>query len=41
MRLKQLMLALKEDFSLYGHLRMTLISLLVLCVFFLIMELVA
>lgn len=41
MRLKQLMACLKEDFSLYGHLRMTLISLLVLCVFFLIIELVA
>ena len=41
MSLRPLMARLKEDFSLYGHLRMTLISLLVLCAFFLIMELVA
>lgn len=41
MRLKQLMSALKEDFALYGHLRMALISLLVLCAFFLILEVVA
>lgn len=41
MRLKQLMSALKEDFALYGHLRMTLIALLVLCAFFLVMEGVA
>lgn len=41
MRLKQLMSALKEDFALYGHLRMTLIALLVLCAFFLITEVVA
>ena len=41
MRLKQLMLELKEDFALYGHLRMTLIAMLVLCVFFLVQEVVA
>lgn len=40
MSLKQLMVWLKEDFSLYSHLRMTLISLLVLCVFFLVQEVV-
>lgn len=40
MRLKQLMSALKEDFALYGHLRMTLIALLVLCAFFLLTEVV-
>ena len=41
MSLRPLMAMLKEDFSLYSHLRMTLISLLVLCAFFLIMEFVA
>lgn len=41
MRLKQLMAELKEDFTLYGHLQMTLIALLVLCAFFLLTEVVA
>lgn len=41
MSLKQLMSALKEDFALYGHMQMTLIALLVLCAFFLFMEVVA
>jgi len=41
MHLKQLMAELKEDFALYGHLQMTLIALLVLCAFFLFMEVVA
>lgn len=41
MNLKQLMAGLKEDFALYGHLRMTLIALLVLCAFFLLTEVVA
>ena len=41
MRLKQLMLELKEEFALYGHLRMSLIALLALCAFFLFMEVVA
>lgn len=41
MCLKQLMTWLKEDFALYGHLRMTLIALLVLCAFFLLTEVVA
>ena len=41
MSLRPLMTRLKEDCSFYEHLRMTLIALLVLCVFFLIQEVVA
>ena len=41
MSLRPLMTRLKKDCSLYEHLRMTLIALLVLCVFFLIMEVVS
>lgn len=41
MSLRPLIARLKEDCSLYEHLRMTLIALLVLCAFFLFMEVVA
>ena len=41
MRLRPLMTRLKEDCSLYEHLRMTLIALLVLCVFFSVQEVVS
>ena len=40
MSLRPLMTRLKEDCPLYEHLRMTLIALLVLCVFFLVQEVV-
>ena len=41
MSLRPLMARLKKDCSLYEHLRMTLIALLVLCVFFLVQEVVS
>ena len=41
MSLRLLMARLKEGCSLYEHLRMTLIALLVLCVFFLVQEVVS
>ena len=41
MSLRPLMTRLKKDCSLYEHLRMTLIALLVLCVFFLVQEVVS
>ena len=41
MSVRPLMTRLKEDFPLYEHLRLTLIALLVLCVFFLVQEVVA
>ena len=40
MSLRPLMARLKEGCALYEHLRMTLIALLVLCVFFLVQEVV-
>ena len=41
MSLRPLMARLKVDCPLYEHLRMTLIALLVLCVFFLVQEVVS
>ena len=41
MSLRPLMARLKVDCQLYEHLRMTLIALLVLCVFFLVQEVVS
>ena len=41
MSLRPLMARLKVDRQLYEHLRMTLIALLVLCVFFLLQEVVS
>ena len=41
MSLRPLMTRLKEGRSLYEHLLMTLIALLVLCVFFLVQEVVS